>query len=164
MQTKIRSNCQTRQCWSNVKQDSVIALPVSHLKCFQKHILLYCLAEKCKSNLVCLYFEKMCSLVFMKGAFLTNADTCNDRRGAEEKLNISNLKSKKCRWTDTRSMIACKWLVKTQSPSADYFYGWYFPSCLPKAQQWWNSTGMANHLAVLVSLRTDACQVSSLLW
>lgn len=36
--------CQTRQCWSNVKQDSVTALSASCLKSFQKLILRYCLA------------------------------------------------------------------------------------------------------------------------
>lgn len=34
---KLRSNC-----WSNVNQYSVIALPFSHIKCFQKNILIYC--------------------------------------------------------------------------------------------------------------------------
>ena len=41
--TKLRSNCQTRQCWSNMNQDSITALSISRLKCFQKHILVYCL-------------------------------------------------------------------------------------------------------------------------
>ncbi len=36
---KIRSNCQTRQCWSNMKQDSVTALPVSHFKCYFNALL-----------------------------------------------------------------------------------------------------------------------------
>lgn len=31
--TKLGSDCQTGQCWSNIAQDSVAALPVSHLKC-----------------------------------------------------------------------------------------------------------------------------------
>ncbi len=42
---KARSNCQTDQTvqgWSNMKQDSVTALPTCSLKCFQKHILVYC--------------------------------------------------------------------------------------------------------------------------
>ena len=41
---KLRSNCQTRQCWSNMDQDSATAFPISHVKCFQKHVLVYCLA------------------------------------------------------------------------------------------------------------------------
>ncbi len=40
---KVRSNCQREQCRSNVKWDFVTASPVSHLKCFQKHI---CVPEK----------------------------------------------------------------------------------------------------------------------
>jgi len=40
------SNCQTWQCYSNMNHDSFTSLPVSYLKCFQKHILVYCLAVK----------------------------------------------------------------------------------------------------------------------
>ena len=38
---KLRSNYQTRQCWSNMGHESVTALPISCLKFFQKHILVY---------------------------------------------------------------------------------------------------------------------------
>lgn len=41
--TKLGSDCQTGQCWSNIAQDSVAALLISHLKC-QKHTLVRCLA------------------------------------------------------------------------------------------------------------------------
>lgn len=41
--TKLRSNFQTRQSWSNMNQDSLTALSISRLKCV-KHILVYCLA------------------------------------------------------------------------------------------------------------------------
>ena len=42
------SNYQTRQRWSNVNQDSVTALPILHVKYFQKHTLVYCLAVTLK--------------------------------------------------------------------------------------------------------------------
>lgn len=35
---KLRSNCQTRQCWSDIHQDSVTALSNSHLRRFQEHV------------------------------------------------------------------------------------------------------------------------------
>lgn len=41
---KLWSNCQINQCW---QQYYAIALSVSSLKCFQKHILLDCLASVC---------------------------------------------------------------------------------------------------------------------
>lgn len=41
---KLQSNCQTRLCWSNMNRYSVSVLPISYLKCFLKHILVYCLA------------------------------------------------------------------------------------------------------------------------
>ena len=34
--TKLRSNCTTRQRWPDMNQDSVTALPISRIKCFQK--------------------------------------------------------------------------------------------------------------------------------
>lgn len=46
---KPRSNCQTRQRRWNTNQAFGTALVISHLKCFRKHILVYCSAEKCLS-------------------------------------------------------------------------------------------------------------------
>ena len=46
---KPRSNGQTRQRWSNMNQYSVTVMPISHLKCFQKHLIVYCLAVKWES-------------------------------------------------------------------------------------------------------------------
>lgn len=40
----LTSNCQTRQSWSNMNEDSVPAFLISSLKCVQKHILVCCLA------------------------------------------------------------------------------------------------------------------------
>ncbi len=56
---KVRSNCQTRPCWSNMKQDSVTALPFSHLKCFQKYIFVYFLPEKLESLWLVHHLEKI---------------------------------------------------------------------------------------------------------
>ena len=42
---------QTRQRWSNMNQYSVTVMPISHLKCFQKHLVVYCLAVKLESFL-----------------------------------------------------------------------------------------------------------------
>lgn len=60
-------------------------------------------------------------------------------------------------------------LVTGSSPSANYFCGWYFPSSPPGAQRWWNPQwcemlGTVNGFAMLISLRTNSCQVSSLWW
>ena len=46
---ELRSNGQTRQRWSNINQYSVTVMPISHLKCFQKHLVVYCLAVKWES-------------------------------------------------------------------------------------------------------------------
>ena len=46
---KLRSNGQTRQRWSNMNQYSVTVMPISLLKCFQKHLVVYCLAVKWES-------------------------------------------------------------------------------------------------------------------
>ena len=44
-----RSNGQTRQRWSNMNQYSVTVMPISLLKCLQKHLVVYCLAVKLES-------------------------------------------------------------------------------------------------------------------
>ena len=46
---KLGSNGQTRQRWSNMNQYSVTVMPISRLKCFQKHLVMYCLAVKWES-------------------------------------------------------------------------------------------------------------------
>lgn len=38
--TRIWKSCQTKQLWSSMNQDSITVLPISHLKCLQKHILM----------------------------------------------------------------------------------------------------------------------------
>ena len=43
---ELRSNGQTRQRWSNMNQYSVTVMPISLLKCFQNHLVVYCLAVK----------------------------------------------------------------------------------------------------------------------
>ena len=46
---EFRPNSQTRQRWSNMNQYSVTVMSISLLKCFQKHLVVYCLAVKGKS-------------------------------------------------------------------------------------------------------------------
>ena len=48
---ELRSNDQTRQRWSNMNQYSVTVMPISRLKCFQNHLVVYCLAVKWESLL-----------------------------------------------------------------------------------------------------------------
>ena len=46
---ELRPNGQTRQRWSNMNQYSVTVMPISHLKCSQNHLVVYCLAVKWES-------------------------------------------------------------------------------------------------------------------
>ena len=46
---ELRSNGQTRQHWSNMNQYYVTVMPISRLKCFQNHLVVYCLAVKWES-------------------------------------------------------------------------------------------------------------------
>ena len=46
---ELRPNGQTRQRWSNMNQYYVTVMPISLLKCFQKHLVVYCLAVKWES-------------------------------------------------------------------------------------------------------------------
>ena len=48
---ELRSNGQTRKRWSNMNQYSVSVMHISHLRCFQKHLVVYCLAVKLESLL-----------------------------------------------------------------------------------------------------------------
>lgn len=58
---KLRSNCQTRQCGSNITHNSVT---IPCLKCLQKHTLVHCLAVKWErghlSNAVFMITERLC--------------------------------------------------------------------------------------------------------
>ena len=46
---ELQSNGQTRQRWSNMNEYSVTVMPISRIKCFQKHLVVYCLAVKWES-------------------------------------------------------------------------------------------------------------------
>ena len=59
---ELRPNGQTRQRWSNMNQYSVTVMPISRLKCFQNHLVVYCLAVKWES----LWPSRHCKICWRK--------------------------------------------------------------------------------------------------
>ena len=68
---KLRPNGQTRQRWSNMNQYSVTVMPISRLKCFQKHLVVYCLAVKYESLNERRAMRRCRSLVFSQNTWIT---------------------------------------------------------------------------------------------